>query len=83
LTKQTNDNDKEKNMAQASETIVLEVLRVASTDVLGETKPLSVAAPCRFSNAEGHLKVVNNYDEIRKAAAASAMNFKQSVLQPY
>lgn len=70
-------------MAQASETIVLEVLRVASTDVLGETKSLSVAAPCRFSNAEGHLKTVNSYDEIRKTAAASAINFREAVLKPY
>jgi hypothetical protein len=70
-------------MAQSSETITLEVLRVASPDVLGETKPLLVAAPGRFSNAQGHLKTVDSYDEIRRAAGASALNFRQSVLKSY
>jgi len=57
-------------------TIELEVLRVASADVLGQTRKLSVAAPCRFSNAKGDLKKVAGFDEIKRVAAASAVNFK-------
>jgi hypothetical protein len=65
--------------APTQETIVLDVLRVASTDVLGQTKPLSVAAPFCFGNAKGDLKRVEGYEHIQKMAAASAASFKTSL----
>jgi len=61
------------------ETIELKVLRVASPDVIGQTKPLSVAKPFCFSNAKGDLKKVDTYAEIRKIAAESAANFKANI----
>lgn len=60
-------------------TIELDVLRVASPDVLGQTKKLSVADPFRFSNAKGDLKDVSGFEEIRNVAAASALNFKSAM----
>jgi hypothetical protein len=65
---------------EQQETIVLDVLRVASPDVLGQTKPLSVATPFCFSNAQGSLKKVDSYEQISKLAAASAANFKANIL---
>ncbi len=64
---------------QKQETMILEVLRVPSTDVLGQTKPLSVATPFCSSNAQGHLKTVDNFEEIAKMAAESAKNFKAHI----
>ena len=60
-------------------TIVLNVLRVASPDVLGTTTPLSVAAPCRFSNAKGDLREVANFQEVSSTAARSAEAFLAAV----
>ena len=75
-----NKRTKEKKMdAPIQETIVLDVLRVASTDVLGQSKPLSVATPFCFGNAKGDLKKVEGYDHIQKMAAASAANFKTNL----
>lgn len=62
------------------ETIVLDILRVASTEVLGQTKPLSVATPFCFSNAQGNLKEVDSYEQIQRIAAESAANFRAKVL---
>jgi hypothetical protein len=64
---------------QKQETIVLEVLRVASPDVLGQSKSLSVAVPFCFSNAKGDLKKVDNYADIQKMAAESAASFKANI----
>jgi len=69
-----------KNMpAQTQEIIELDVLRVASPDVLGHTKPLSVATPFCFGNAKGDLKRVESYEQIQKMAAESAANFKANL----
>jgi hypothetical protein len=65
--------------SQKQETITLDVLRVQSTDVLGQTKPLSVATPFCSSNAKGDLKSVDNFEEIAKIAAESAANFKAHI----
>ena len=65
--------------SQKQETITLEVLRVQSTEVLGQTKPLSVATPFCSSNAKGDLKTVDNLGDIAKMAAASAANFKANI----
>ncbi len=69
----------QKMNAPQQEPIVLKVLRVASPDVLGQTKPLSIATPFCFSNASGHLKTVDSYAQIRKMAAESATSFKASM----
>lgn len=55
--------------------ITLEVLRVVSPEVLGQTKPLNVATPFSFKNAPGELKDVQSFDDIKETAAASARNF--------
>jgi len=65
--------------AHKQETIVLDVLRVASPDVLGQSKPLSVATPFCSSNAKGDLKRVDNFAHIEKIAAESAANFKANI----
>ena len=62
------------------EAIKLDVLRVGSPDVLGQTKPLSVAKPFGSSNAQGDLKKVDSYEHISKMAAESAANFKANIL---
>lgn len=62
-------------METTAETITLDVLCVASRDVLGQTKPLVIAAPCRFSNAPGHLRETNTFEEISSVGEASAKNF--------
>jgi hypothetical protein len=61
------------------ETIALDVLRVASADVLGQTRPLSVATPFCSQNAKGDLKKVDSYGEIQRIAAESAANFKTHI----
>lgn len=71
---------KEKMEAPIQEPIVLDVLRVASTEVLGQTKPLSVAAPFCLSNAKGDLKDVESFDHIEKNAVASGAAFRQNIL---
>jgi hypothetical protein len=65
--------------ALTQETIVLDVLRVASNDVLGQTKPLSVATPFCFGNAKGDLKKVEGFEHIQKMAAASAVSFRANL----
>jgi hypothetical protein len=65
--------------APTQETIVLDVLRVASTDVLGQSKPLSVATPFCFGNAKGDLKRVDGYEHIQKMAASSAASFRANI----
>ena len=71
---------KTKNMNTAiQEPILLDVLRVPSNDVLGQTKPLSIASPFGFSNAKGDLKSVDSYAEIRRIASASAASFTASM----
>lgn len=70
-------------MADSNDTtIVLEVLRVASRDVLGATQPLSVASPCRFSNAKGDLREVESLADVSRTAAASARGFMQALRSP-
>jgi hypothetical protein len=64
---------------QKQETMILDVLRVPSTEVLGQTKPLSVATPFCSSNAKGDLKSVDNFEEIEKMATESAANFKAHI----
>lgn len=63
------------------EHIVLDVLRAASPDVLGETVPLSVARPeaFSFSNAKGDLKSVDSFADIQRIGAASAASFKANI----
>jgi hypothetical protein len=74
-------NRKEKMSAPAKGTIVLDVLRVASTEVLGQTKPLSVVAPpFTQGNAKGDLKSVDSLQHIEKIALASAAEFRQNLL---
>jgi hypothetical protein len=62
-------------MEPTAETITLDVLCVASRDVLGQTKPLVIAAPCRFSNAPGHLRETDTFKEISSVGEQSAKNF--------
>jgi hypothetical protein len=62
--------------SQRKEPIVLDILRVSSPDVLGETKQLSVASPFMFSNAQGELKDVDSFEQIRKIASESGARFK-------
>ena len=63
------------------EQVELDVLRVASLEVLGQTKPLSVSVPAPFclSNAKGDLKTVDSWSEIAKMAADSATSFKANI----
>lgn len=65
----------------AAHTLVFEVLRVVSPDVLGETKPLTLADSFRFSNALGELKDVAGFGEIKEVAARSAIRFKAALQQ--
>jgi hypothetical protein len=70
---------KNKMNAQKQETIALDVLRVPSADVLGQTKPLSVATPFCSSNAKGDLKTVDNLAQIQRMASESAISFKANI----
>ena len=69
--------------ANHQETIVLDVLRVASPDVLGQTKPLSVATPFACKNANGDLKKVDSFTDIERIAAESAASFKANIKKTY
>jgi hypothetical protein len=64
-------------MSTEPQTIQLKVLRVASGTVLGRSDALQVIDPCKFSNARGDLKAVNNHEDIRKTALESGRNFLQ------
>ncbi len=67
-------------MPESPETaITFDVLRVASRDVLGATKPLSVATPCRFSNAKGNLREVDSFKDVSATAERSAADFLSAV----
>jgi len=67
------------NASAQQETIALDVLRVASPDVVGQTRPLSVATPFCSQNAKGDLKKVDSYGEIQRIAAESAASFKTQI----
>lgn len=66
-------------MSQNEEIIELEVLRAASTEVLGTSKELSVATPCQFSNAKGSLRAVSSFKELGSIATSSAKTFKSGL----
>ncbi len=68
---------------KATDAIVFDVLRVASPDVLGQTKPLSVATPFCCNNAKDDLKKVDSFKEIERIAAESAANFKKYIRAKY
>lgn len=59
--------------------ITLDVLTVASRDVLGASRKLTVASPCQFTNASGNLRPIENYDSVGKIAYASGVKFKESL----
>jgi len=56
--------------------ITLEVLCVASNDVLGEKTPLRVAAPCHFSNAKGILREVESFEHLAQEAEKDGQEFR-------
>ncbi|MFZ4779674.1 MAG: hypothetical protein ACOYM3_30305 [Terrimicrobiaceae bacterium] len=56
--------------------IILEVLCVASNDVLGEMTPLRVAAHCHFSNAKGNLREVESYEHLAQEAEKDGQEFR-------
>jgi len=62
-------------MRQENNRLILEVLKVASHDVLGQRNPLTVESPCRFSNAQGNLREVKDYTDIASTAENSATTF--------
>jgi hypothetical protein len=66
-------------MEAQPQTITLEVLRVASPDVLGKTTALTVASPCRFSNAKGNLRPVNDFGSVGAIAEKSAKDFLAAI----
>lgn len=70
--------DKKMN-APSQKKIALEVLRVASPDVLGQSTPLSISNPFCFSNAKGDLKKVDSFEEIQKIAEESTRNFMANI----
>jgi hypothetical protein len=66
-------------MEAQPQTITLEVLRVASPDVLGKTTALTVASPCRFSNAMGNLRPADGFGTVGSIAEQSAKDFLDAV----
>jgi hypothetical protein len=68
-------------MEAQPQTITLEVLRVASPDVLGKTTALTVASPCRFSNAKGNLRPVDGFESVGSIAGNSAKEFLAAIKQ--
>lgn len=56
--------------------IILEVLRVASTEVLGESTPLRIAPLCRFKNAQGELREVESFEDLALEAEKDGEEFR-------
>ncbi|MDR1191588.1 MAG: hypothetical protein LBK60_08000 [Verrucomicrobiales bacterium] len=59
--------------------IVCEVLQVASAEVLGESKPLEIAASVSQGNAQGELYGAESYHRVIEMAGHSARNFIQAM----